>query len=415
VNVTPLLALAGLGTIGLLATRLPRLPRLHATSLDVMLAASAPLALAGLVLGPGIDVLSRPVLDALAPVTALAIGWIGATLGARFEWRYVRHIPRPTWVLAGLTSAAAFAAVLVGAGLLTRAFPALSAAWTPRLPALLTLAAVAAVSGPEAVAHVARAVGVRHRITRVLVRTATLETACGTLAFGTAAALYHPHPLVSWTVWGAGSAALAGIVFLALARFWPERADPLALVAALLFGAGIAYAAGLSLVVCALATALIVNVFPQRHVVRRVLARWHRPMAAIALIVAGALLSLSTAWILVAAPLLVALRVAAAWAAGQVGGRAPVAGVTRLSPHIGVGTIAQGATAVALGLNVAIASGGRVAGAGAGAGAGGSMLTTIVLGVATAQLAAPALMQLTLRTTAAAPEPRTNAPAERAR
>jgi len=200
----------------------------------------------------------------------------------------------------------------------------------------------------------------------------------------------------------------------------------LALVAALLLGSGIAYATGLSLVACALATALIVNVTPQRHVVRRVLARWHGPMAAIALIVAGALLSLSTAWILVAAPLLVALRVAAAWVAGQLGGRAPLVAVTRMPPHIGFGTIAQGATAVALGLNVAIASGGPVA----GAGVSGSMLTTIVLGVATAQLAAPALMQLALRTTAAepaapglagpltgvvAPELRTNAPAERAR
>src|SRR5690348_9964863 len=94
VNVSPVLALAGLVAIGLLATRLPRLEWRRPHTLDSVCAAGGPLVLAGLILGPGIDLLSRPVLRALAPVTALAIGWIGATLGARFEWRYVRRIPR---------------------------------------------------------------------------------------------------------------------------------------------------------------------------------------------------------------------------------------------------------------------------------------------------------------------------------
>src|SRR5207253_7229279 len=115
--------------------------------------------LLGVVLGPGIDFINRAVLGALAPVAALAIGWIGAALGARFEWRYVRRIGRGTWLLAALSAAAAFAVVALGAWLLTRVVPSLSAAWTPRLPALLTLGAVAAASGPGAVALVARAVG----------------------------------------------------------------------------------------------------------------------------------------------------------------------------------------------------------------------------------------------------------------
>src|SRR2546425_10834094 len=45
-----------------------------------------PLVLLGLALGPGIDLLDRPALRSIAPVTALAIGWLGAGLGARFEW-----------------------------------------------------------------------------------------------------------------------------------------------------------------------------------------------------------------------------------------------------------------------------------------------------------------------------------------
>jgi hypothetical protein len=395
VNFSPLLALAGLGTIGLLATRLPRLQWPHTPSLELVLAAGAPLVLAGLVLGPGIDLLTRPVLDALAPVTALAIGWIGAALGARFEWRHVQRIPRATWLLAGLSATAAFAAVLLGAWLLARAVPALSGAWTPRLPAILTLAAVAAASGPGAVALVARVVGVRHRMVRLLARTATLQTAYGALAASIPLALYHPDPLLSWTVWGIGGGALTGLVFLSLTRLSPEQTGTgFALLASLLFGAGIAYAAGVSpFIVGALATALIVHGSPQRHVVRQVLWQWERPVAAILLIVAGALLAVPTPWILVAVPLLMALRAGAAWAAIRAGRRLPVEGVAQFPPHIGLGTMAQGVAAVALGLSFLMVFGGRGAG----------VLTTIVLSVATAQIAAPALMKRALGATPAGP------------
>src|SRR5436309_14251419 len=138
-NVSPVLALAGLAAIGLLATRLPPVRWRHLTSLDPILAAGGPLVLLGLVLGPGIDLVNRPVLDALAPVAALAIGCVGPALRARFEWRYVRRIGRGTWLVAALSAAAAFTLVPVVAWLLTRVVPSLSAAWTPRLPALVTL------------------------------------------------------------------------------------------------------------------------------------------------------------------------------------------------------------------------------------------------------------------------------------
>src|SRR2546425_3777298 len=80
VNVSPVLALAGLAVVGLLATRLPRPRWRHVASLDVLLAAGGPLVLLGLALGPGIDLLDRPALRSIAPVTALAIGWLGAGL-----------------------------------------------------------------------------------------------------------------------------------------------------------------------------------------------------------------------------------------------------------------------------------------------------------------------------------------------
>ena len=317
----------------------------------------------------------------------------------------MRRIGRGTWLLAALSAAAAFLVVALGAWLLGRVVPALSAAWTPRLPAVLTLGAVAAASGPGAVTLVARAVGIRKSVTRAFSLAAALETACGALAFTLPLVLHRPHQLpgrvalgwLAWLVLAVGSGALVGLVFLALTRLQPPRAAVgFTLLATLLFGTGVGYAAELSpFLVCALATALIVNASPRRHAVRGVLADWERPFCAIFLIIAGALLTLPTWWVLVAVPLLAAARVAAKWAVVRYGGVA-----LRLAgspPNVGLGTIAQGGAAVALGLNFFIAYGGE------STGTSGALLTTIVLCVAAAQLAAPPLMALTLRTTAASP------------
>ena len=417
-NVSPVLALAGLAAIGLLVTRLPPVPWRHVTSLDLILAAGGPLVLLGLVLGPGIDLINRPVLGALAPIAALAIGWIGAAFGARFERRYVRRIGRGTWLLAALSAAAAFAAVTLGAWLLCRVVPALATVWTPRLPVVLTLGAVAAASGPGAVSLVARAVGIRQSVARAFSLAAALETACGALAFTLPLALHRAHPLgghaaLGWLAWlglAVGSGALVGAVFLALTRERPERDAGFVLLATLLFGAGVGYAGELSpFVVCALALALIVNASPRRHAVRQLLADWEPPIYAIFLVIVGALLTLPTVWILVAVPLLAATRAAAKWGASRYGSTALRLGGA--PPNVGLGTVAQGGVAIAMGLNFLISYGDG------GTGVGGALLTTVVLGVAAAQLAAPPLTALALRTTAAnraapAPLTPTGAPAE---
>jgi hypothetical protein len=403
VNVSPVLALAGLAAIGLLVTRLPPVPWRHVTSLDLVLAAGGPLVLLGLVLGPGIELLNRPVLGALGPVAALAIGWIGAAFGARFEWRYVRRIGRVTWLLAGLSAVTAFALIALGAWLLGRVVPALASAWTPRLPALLTLGAVAAASGPATVALVARAVGIPKRVARAFLLAAALETACGALVFTLPLALHRAHPLgghaasgwLAWLILAVGSGALVGTVFLGLTRQLAEREHVgFVLLATLLFGAGVGYAAELSpFLVCALAAAVIVNASPQRRAVRRVLVDWVPPIYAIFLVIVGASLTLPTAWILVAVPALAAARAAVKWAARRYGSVA--LSLEGLAPNAGLGTVAQGSVAIAMGLNFVMVYGDG------GTGSGGGLLTTIVLGVAAAQLAAPPLMTLALRTPAA--------------
>lgn len=410
VNVSPMLALAGLAAIGLLATRLPRPAWPRVASLDPVLVAGGPLVVVGLVLGPGIGFLSPALLRALAPVMALALGWIGAALGARFEWRYVRRIPRDVWLLAGLAATSAFAAVALAVALLARLVPTLGAAWTPRLPAILTLAAVAAASGPGAVTLVARSLGLGALIARRIARAAVLETAAGALAITVPLALHRSQTTagaeLGWLaslIFAVGGGALIGMAFLSVSRLRPAGDDlGFALFATLVFGAGLGYAADLSpLVVCALAAALIVNLSPRRHLARRVLADGADPVTAIFLIVTGALLTLQTPWILVAALLVALVRVAAQWGAVRFGHAA--LRLHGIPPHAGLATVAQGATALALGVNFFMMYGGRATAVTGGA----AVLATVVAGVAVAQLAAPALLTLALR---AGPAPLTPAP-----
>ena len=400
VNVSPVLALAGLAAIGLLATRLPRPAWPRVASLDPVLAAGGPLLAVGLVLGPGIGFLSPALLRALAPVMALALGWIGAALGACFEWRYVRRVPRDVWLLAGLSATSAFAAVALAAALVARLVPTLGAAWTPRLPTVLALAAVAAASGPGTVMLVARTLGLGALVARRIARAAVLQTAAAALAIMLPLALHGPQTgaELGWLaslIFAVGGGALIGMAFLSVSRLRPGGGSAdlgFALLATLLFGAGLAYAADLSpLVVCGLAAALIVNLSPRRHLARRALADWAHPFTAVFLLGTGALLTLPTVWILVAAPLLALVRVAAQWGAvrfGREGLR-----LHGIPPHAGLATAAQGATALALGVNFFLIYGGRTTGVAGGA----AVFATVVGGVAVAQLAAPALLTLALR------------------
>ena len=399
VTVSPVLALAGLAAIGLLATRLPRPAWPRVASLDPVLAAGGPLVAVGLVLGPGIGFLGPTLLGALAPVTALALGWLGAMLGARFEWRYVRRVPREVWLCAALSAVSAFVAAALSVALLARLVPALGAAWTPRLPAVLTLAAVAAASGPGAVRLVARTLGLGELVTRRITRVAVLQTAAGTLALTVPLALHRSYAganaELGWLaslVFAVGGGALVGMAFLSVSRLRPAADLGFALVATLLFGAGLGYAADLSpLIVCALAAGLIVNTSTRRRVVREMFADWAHPLAVVLLIVTGALLTLPTAWILVAAALVALVRVAAQWGAVRLG--RDVLRLDGVPPHAGLATVAQGATALALGVNFFLMYGGP----GTGGAGGAAVLATVVGAVAVAQLAAPALLTLALR------------------
>ena len=415
-NVSPILALAGLITIGLLVPRLTSVRWPRGRTLEVLVAAGGPLVALGLILGPGIEFLDRPALRALAPATGLAIGWIGASFGARFSWRYVRRFPRSAWILAALSSLAALIVVTLAAWLATRLVPALALAWAPRLPAILALGAVAAASGPGLIALLLHAAGVAPRAARPIIRAALLETACAVVVMTVPLGLARRGTALGWAAWVAlaiGTGALGGAVFLWLTRLRSTLVGAelaFVVLVTLIFGAGLGAAAGVTpFVSCFLAAVVIVNASARGHAVRAVLARGEGPTAVVLLAVTGALLALPTAWMLAAALLVFGLRALTKWLAVRYG-RAPL-GLASLSRDWGLGTVAQGGAAVALGVSYALLYGREAA----------PLLTTIVLLVAAAQLAAPPLLTLALRPesrappltqTAAPPELSANVPVE---
>jgi hypothetical protein len=399
----PVLALGLVAAAGIAITYLPWLRGGRFPRANLLIPTGAPLVLLGVLLGPGIGVLEPAVLATLAPVTALAIGWIGAVFGSHFEWRLVRRIPRAGWNIVLAQAAAVFGLVALAAWLFARWRPELAAAWTPSLPAILTLAAAATVSGPAAVALVARGAGARPTLANAIGLAAALDTAFGVLGFTVALALLHPHQpalgvALAWGVWllqAVAGGILTGALFLWLARAEPGSDSGLWLLGTLLLGAGVGYAADLSpFVVCAIAAGFMVTLSPQRRRVQQALRAWEPPIYAILLIIAGALLRLPTPWLLVAAAVLAALRVLGRWA--PVRWTRGFLGAASLPRDGGLASVAQGAIAVALGVDFYLAQRG---------GAAGSVVTTVVLGMVCARLAAPPLMAraLALRSPPAAP------------
>lgn len=405
-NDSPVFALVGLAVIGLLAPRLPQLRLRPLARLDSALAGTA-LVLLGLVLGPGIGLLAPPTLRALAPVTAVALAWLGAAFGARFEWRIVRRIPRDGWILAGLSAAGAFAAVALGAWLLGRAIPGLAAVWAPRAAVILTLAAVAATAGPGAIAHLARAPGLARHGERAFVRTATLETAIGALVLSLPLALHRQHqplgnPVLGWLLWIGLTVAIGGGVAVLMHALVRREAGPavrggredlgFTLFAALLLGAGLAYTADVSpFLTGAVAAAVLANLPVERRTLRQCLAAWEEPITAAFLVIVGALLVLPTLWILLAAPLLAALRAGGTWASVRYG--RGVLGKAVVGAEVGLATLAQGSAALALALTFSLSY--------ATQDSAGAVLATVVLGAAATLLAAPRAMAIALRSAAA--------------
>jgi hypothetical protein len=244
------------------------------------------------------------------------------------------------------------------------------------------------ISGPAAVTAVARALRVSTAVIRSLELAALLDTALGAVVFAFALGLSQPHrtfggggAALGWAHWVAvGTVSIGGVcvLFVWLSRVRGDPADALGLdvLAAVLVGSGLGYAADLSpFVVCALAMALIVNVSPLRRRVQTLLRAGEPTVYGLFLVAIGAQLDGRTLWIVPAVLLFSVIRIATRWA-----------GTRYVRGSLGLATVAQGAVPLALAMSFNLTY----------AGSGGSLLTTVVLGVAVAQAVAAPLMALAL-------------------
>jgi hypothetical protein len=364
--VHPLLALALVLVAGIGVTRLTR-PSLRHPLLDGILETGAPFILLGAVLGPGLGLLDGATLRFLEPVIALGIGWVGASFGARLEWRMLRRVSRRTWLVGAALALPVLLTTGVTAWALARSVPALGDAWggRPFAATALILAGAATTAASWRGPKLGR-------------RNALLDTMFGTVAVTAGFALYHPQFAVRNIALTVLASAALGAIFAALARWQDDLTDggiAIALTGVIVWGAGFSYALGLSpFVVCAVIAAVSVSMSPAavRFSAQKVLRRFEIPLYAAFLIIAGAMLRHVSVWILPAAVLLAVLRAAVRWVTVRFGldqGDPIWRSLPFPAPReFAYPAMRQGAAAVAL-----------------AAGLGGGVLLTVVLSVVAAE------------------------------
>jgi hypothetical protein len=388
--VHPLLALALVIVAGIGVTRLTR-PSLHHPLLDGILETGVPFVLLGALLGPGLGVFDAATLRVLEPVIAVGIGWVGASFGARLEWRMLRRISWRTWLVGAALAVPVLLTTGATAWALARSVRPLGDAWGRPFVAIALILAGAATTAAS------------WRGPKLGRRNALLDTMFGTAAVAVGVALYHPHlALRSIALTLIASAGLGGL-FAGIARWqdsWSDVGVAIALTGVIVWGAGFSYATALSpFVVCALIAAVGVSFAPAavRLSAQKALRRLEIPLYAAFLIIAGALLGRVTMWLLPAAILLAVLRAAVRWVTVRFG-LDQMDPIWRSLPfpaprEFAFPAMRQGAAAVALAAGFDLMRDPGAAGAGPGRGA---VLLTVLLSV----LAAEAIVVLTPLTAA---------------
>jgi hypothetical protein len=310
--VHPLLALALVIVAGIGVTRLTR-PALHHPLLDGILATGVPFVLLGACFGPGLGLLDDATVRGLEPILALGIGWVGASFGARLEWRMLRRASRHTWIVGAALALPVLLTTSATAWALARSVGPLGDAWgRPFAASALVLAGAATTAASWRGPKLGR-------------RNALLDTLFGTAAVAAGVALHDPHlALRSIALTLIGGGALGGL-FALLARGREDLNDlavAVTLTGVIVAGAGFSYAAALSpFVVCAILAAVIVSVAPAavRLAAQRILRSWEIPLYAAFLIIAGALLRQFSVWLVPAAVSLALVRAAVRWVTVRFG------------------------------------------------------------------------------------------------
>jgi Kef-type K+ transport system membrane component KefB len=316
--------------------------------------------LLGLLLGPQVgQVLTTDILAGFAPLTTLALGWIGAIVGTQFFVPGLVRLPARGYRLAFAEALATFAVVAGLEAVVVRWLFALP--WNDALVPGVALGAIAAVSAPAGIEVVARRLGHRGAIVRQLQMATAIDALVGVLALGILLAIRSPTHgppgmrAITETEWVVITLAIGVVGGTLFHLFVGAERDPdrlfIALAGAIILTSGAAAYLHLSPTLAAMVMgATLANTSRSREEIARVLHGSERPFYFAILVFAGASWQPSLrAWVLPVLIFLVA-RTAAKVLAARLATRAAGA-QAELGTHWGRALLGQGGLAIALALD----------------------------------------------------------------
>jgi hypothetical protein len=312
----------------------------------------------GILLGPQITgLLKASVVDNLAPILTLALGWIGAIVGMQFELRKLLSIPPRAFRIAFAESAMTFV-VVAGVEFFAIRW-LLDPGEAEAMIAAVAIGATAVASSNAGIALVSEMTGANGSIVEQLRLSSSINSLVAIVIFGLLLCVHHvaapaSRPLTA-TEWGVVSVAigvLGGSLFHVFLGDTPDG-DRLfvALAGGIVMVSGTATYLGLSPLFCGLFFGItLVNSTAAPEKLIATLTRVERPFYFVLLILGGAAWRPSErAW------LVLVLLFLAARAAGKVGGGRLAARMNgalgELGSHWGRGLFGQGRVALALGLS----------------------------------------------------------------
>lgn len=288
---------------------------------------------------PAVGILSDAMLWQIRPLLALGLGWIGFSVGFRFNTLLVDNLSPGMAAVGLVTSAVPFLTVALGCGaLLLWAESSLTDPAFLRDALLLgTAGAMTAQSAP----HLLRTRGAGELAFDRVWSIVQLEQLAGVAGLMMVAAYFRPQgPIVAWqlpgTAWlfitlGMGT-TMGGVIAATLGKVKAGPEFTLLLLGSICFTAGMASFLRLSpIVVCFIAGIIVVNL-PARSKqrARDALIRLERPIYLLFLLIAGSLwdVRLWEGWALMG--VFVLCRLAGKWIAARACGHS---GLANLAPE----------------------------------------------------------------------------------
>lgn len=276
---------------------------------------------------PGVGILSSSVLWEIRPLLALGLGWIGFTIGFRFDSRLGESITPGASTASLLTASIPFATIVAVCALLliyTEHFPA-NAVFLRDAMMLATAGAMTAYSAPKLLEARGGSGNAVDRVASIV----TLEQLAGFVGLLVVAAYFRPQdssvawrlPGTAWMFITIGMGTMVGaVIWATLAKVKAGPEFSVLILGSVCFTAGLASFLRISpLVVCFIVGLILVNLpGTSKDQIREVLEHMERPIYLLFLLVAGSLWDITEwqGWALMV--LFVAARLVGKWIAVRI-------------------------------------------------------------------------------------------------